>query len=184
MLPGETFDSIYSLAPPDCSLKYFRQTYSVHCIRIYMYATNINEEILFVNHKNPLCEQNKSAPEYRFIITSGHFRLLHKIRALSRYLLVFNFRFSFFRYKSSAAVLLRQLHQLRIHPCSHFYIISIVWIRFSVLASIHLICRQSILRPPIPKNAIHHCIFSKKAGFSAISNGFVTKNHRSSKSFW
>ena len=100
MLPGETFDSIYSLAPPDCSLKYFRQTYSVHCIRIYMYATNINEEILFVNHKNPLCEQNKSAPEYRFIITSGHFRLLHKIRALSRYLLVFNFRFSFFRYKS------------------------------------------------------------------------------------
>lgn len=147
MLPGETFDSIYSLAPPDCSLKYFRQTYSVHCIRIYMYATNINEEILFVNHKNPLCEQNKSAPEYRFIITSGHFRLLHKIRALSRYLLVFNFRFSFF-------------------------------------ASIHLICRQSIPRPPIPKNAIHHCIFSKKAGFSAISNGFVTKNHRSSKSFW
>ena len=95
MLPGETFDSIYSLAPPDCSLKYFRQTYSVHCIRIYMYATNINEAILFVNHKNPLCEQNKSAPEYRFIITSGHFRLLHKIRALSRYLLVFNFRFSF-----------------------------------------------------------------------------------------
>ena len=53
---------------------------------------------------------------------------------------------------------------------------------FRVLASIHLICRQSILRPPIPKNAIHHCIFSKKAGFSAISNGFVTKNHRSSKS--
>src|SRR5699024_5545014 len=42
-LPGETSDSVYSLAPTDCSLKYFRPIYSVHRVCIYMYVTNIND---------------------------------------------------------------------------------------------------------------------------------------------
>ncbi len=37
---------------------------------------------------------------------------------------------------------------------------------------------------PIPNNTILDFIFGKKAGFSAISNGFITKNHRSPESFW
>ena len=48
-LPGETSDSVYSLAPTDCSLKYFRPIYSVHRVCIYMYVTNINDDVWFVN---------------------------------------------------------------------------------------------------------------------------------------
>ena len=108
MLPGETFDSIYSLSPPDCSLKYFRQTYSVHCIRIYMYATNINEEFLFVNHKNHLYEQNNVVVEYILLLPPDTYSF-PKICAPPRCFLVFDFRFLFFRYKISASILFLSL---------------------------------------------------------------------------
>ena len=39
LLPGETFDYTYSLAPADCSLKCFHQIYSVHSIFIHFEYT-------------------------------------------------------------------------------------------------------------------------------------------------